>query len=160
MTSRTFWIAAVAVTLASGIRAENAEAQGTMKHDMGPGAMKHEMAAMPSLASMIQRADSLVARTEQLSHMTTDTTAHAMMMDHGGGNVPQAMSSNLHTMAVGLRGVLVHMEAMHGEGMKMEGTAGAAMMDVHRRMNTVLGELEKMLPATSRMHAIHAKASR
>lgn len=159
MTSRNFWIAAVAIMLAGGVGAQTGEAQGTMKHDMGPGAMKHDMSAMPSLASMIQRADSLITRTEQMSHVTSDTTAHAMMMDHGAGNVPEAMASNLRAMATGLRGVLLHMEAMHLEGMKMEGDAGAAMMDVHRRMNTVLGEMEKMLPATGRMHAAHAKGS-
>jgi len=65
------------------------------------------------------------------------------------------MATNLHAMATGLRGVLQHMDAMHREGMKMEGDAGAAMTDVHRRMNTVLGEMAMMLPATSRMHAPH-----
>lgn len=160
MMSRKLWIAAAAVTLASGLAARNGMAQGTMKHDMGPGAMKHDMSAVPSLASMIQRADSLVVRTEQMAHATTDTTAHAMMMDHGAGNVPEAMADNLRAMAIGLRGVLLHMEAMHLEGMKMEGDAGTAMMDVHRRMNTILGELEKTLPATGRMHAAHEKGSR
>src|SRR5450756_597884 len=124
MMSRKLWIAAAAVTLASRFAARSGMAQGTMKHDMGPGAMKHNMSAMPSLASMIQRADSLVARTEQMSHVATDTTAHAMMMDHDAGNVPEAMASNLRAMATGLRGVLLHMEAMHLEGMKMEGDAG------------------------------------
>ncbi len=158
--SRKVWIAVAAVTLAVGLPVRSSIAQGTMKHDMGPGAMKHDMSAMPSLASMIQRADSLIAHTEQMSHVTSDTTAHAMMMDHGAGHVPEAMASNLRAMAMGLRGVLLHMDAMHRDGMKMEGDAGAAMMDVHRRMNTVLGELEKMLPATGQMHATHVKGSR
>lgn len=137
---------------------------------MAQGTMKRDMAGMPSLASMIQRADSLVGRTERMMRATADTTAHAMMMrttadttahammlDHTASDSPQEMASSLHAMATGLRGVLRHMDAMHRAGMKMEGDAGAAMMEVHRRMNTMLGEFEKTLPPTDRMHAQHAK---
>ena len=69
---------------------------------------------------------------------------------------PLAMASSLNDMAIGLRGALRHMDAMHRAGMKMEGDPGAAMMEVHRRMNTVLGELEQVLQPTDRMHAQHA----
>lgn len=150
--SRKYWMVVAVFTLAT-----SAVAQGTRKHDMTQGPMKHDMAAMPSLASMIQRADSLVGRTEKMMRTTADTTAHAMMMDHATSDSPQAMASSLHAMATGLRGVLQHMDAMHRAGMKMEGDAGAAMMEVHRRMNTMLGEFEKTLPPTDRMHAQHAK---
>ena len=168
MTSRTLWIAAAAFTLSSGVAA-----QGTMKSGMMHGAMKHDMAALPSLARMLLRADSLVARTEQLMRMTTDTAAHAMMMrattdtaahammmDHAATDSPQAMAGGVHAMATGLRGVLQHMEAMHDAGMKMEGEAGAAMTDVHRRMNTVLGELEATVLQMDQMHAQHSMKQR
>ena len=167
MISRSYWVAAAVFTLAS-----SGMAQGTMKHDMAPGVMKHDMAAMPSLTSMMQRADLLVGRTEKMMRATADTTAHAMMMrttadtsaharmmDHTASDAPQAMAGSLHAMAIGLRGVLQHMDAMHRAGMKMEGSAGTAMMDVHRRMNTMLGELEKTLLAKDQMHAHHAKGS-
>jgi hypothetical protein len=166
--SRKYWMVAAVFTLAT-----NGMAQGTMKHDMTHGAMKHDMAAMPSLASMIQRADSLVGRTEKMMRATADTSAHAMMMsttadssahammmDHAASDSPQAMANSLHDMATGLRGVLQHMDAMHRAGMKMEGDAGTAMMDVHRRMNTMLGELDKTLLATDLMHAKHANSGK
>jgi hypothetical protein len=159
-------VAAVFTLASSGM------AQGTKKHGMMQGTMKHDMTAMPSLAGMLQRADSLVGRTEKMMRATADTTAHAMMMrttadtsaharmtDHTASDAPQAMASSLHAMATGLRGVLQHMDAMHRAGMKMEGDAGTAMMDVHRRMNTMLGELEKTLLAKDQMHAHHAKSS-
>lgn len=158
MLSRRYWLVAAVFTLASS--------------GMAQGAMKHDMAIMPSLASMIQRADSLVERTEKMMRANADTTAHAMMMrktadtathammmSHTASNAPPAMASGLHAMATGLRGVLQHMDAMHRAGMKMEGDAGTAMMDMHRRMNTMLGELEKTLLAKDQMHAHHAKGS-
>ena len=170
MMSRRYWVVVVAAvfTLAS-----SGMAQGTMTHGMGQGTMKHDMAAMPSLASMMQRADSLVGRTEKMMRATTDTMAHAMMMrktadttahakmmmDHTAGDSPKAMANNLHAMTTGLRGVLQHMEAMHRTGMKMDGDAGTAMMDMHRRMNTVLGELEKTVQAMEKMHAQHMNGS-
>ena len=168
MMSRKYWVIAAAFTLAS-----SGMAQGTMKHDMMQGTMKRDMGAMPSLASMIQRADSLVGRTEKMMRATTDTTAHAMMirktadttahakmmMDRAAGDSPPAMASNLHAMTTGLRGVLRHMEAMHRAGMKMEGDAATVMMDMHRRMNTVLGELEKTAQAMETMHMQHMKGS-
>ena len=181
MMSRKYWVITAAFTLAS-----SGMAQGTMKHDMMQGTMKRDMGAMPSLASMIQRADSLVGRTEKMMRATTDTTAHAMMMrrttdttahammmrktadttahakmmmDRAAGDSPPAMASNLHAMTTGLRGVLRHMEAMHRAGMKMEGDAATVMMDMHRRMNTVLGELEKTAQAMETMHMQHMKGS-
>lgn len=154
MSARGFWIAVAVVTLAS-----SGMAQGTMTHGMAQGTMKHDMAAVPSLASMMRRADSLVGRTEQMMRTTADSSTHAMTMEHGTVGAPQAMASSLHAMTTGLRGVLQHMDAMHRAGMKMEGDAGMAMMDVHRRMNTMLGELEKTLPATDKMHAQHTKGS-
>jgi hypothetical protein len=167
--SRKYWMVAALFTLTT-----SAGAQGTMKHDMTQGAMKHDMAAMPSLASMILRADSLVGRTEKMMRMTADTMTHKMMMpmtadssahkmmmmDHAASDSPQAMASGLHAMATGLRAVLQHMDAMHRAGMKMEGDAGTAMMDVHRRMNTMLGELDKTLLATDLMHAKHANSGK
>jgi hypothetical protein len=93
--------------------------------------------------------------------MTADSSAHKMMMmDHAASDSPQAMASGLHAMATGLRAVLQHMDAMHRAGMKMEGDAGTAMMDVHRRMNTMLGELDKTLLATDKMHAQHEKGGK
>ncbi len=159
MISRRYCVLAAVFTLTSGSAARSALAQGTMMHDMAQGSMKHDMAAMPSLASMMQRADSLIGRTEKMMRSTADTTAHAMMVDHTAYDSSQAMAGSLHAMAIGLRGVLQHMDAMHRAGMKMEGSAGTAMMDVHRRMNTMLGEMEKTLAATDKMHAHHAKSS-
>ncbi|MHB0962080.1 MAG: hypothetical protein ACYC5V_02600 [Gemmatimonadaceae bacterium] len=152
--TRKLWIAAAVLTLASGATARSGMAQ-TMKHDMMHGAMKHDMAAMPPLDSMIKRAEVLVWRTEAMMRTATDSSAHVMTPDHAIES-PRAMAGSLNDMAIGLRGALRHMDAMHRAGMKMEGDAGAAMMDVHRRMNTVLGELEQMLQPTNRMHAHHA----
>lgn len=173
MTSRKLLVLVTVFTLMSGSAARSVLAQDTMMHGMAHGAMKHDTATVPSIASMMQRADSLVGRTEKMMRATADSTAHAMMMrttadttahakmmmDHTASDSPQAMASSLHAMTTGLRGVLQHMDAMHRAGMKMEGDAGMAMMDVHRRMNTMLGELEKTLPATDKMHAQHTKGS-
>jgi len=167
--SRKYWMIAALFTLAT-----SAGAQGTMKHDMAQGPMKHDMSALPSLESMIRRTDSLVGRTEKMMQMAADTAAHTMMlatatdssahammmMDHAASDSPQAMASGLHAMATGLRGVLQHMDAMHRAGMKMEGDAGTAMMDLHRRMNTMLGELDKTLLAMDKMHAQHGKGGK
>ncbi|MHB1096025.1 MAG: hypothetical protein ACYC3F_07610 [Gemmatimonadaceae bacterium] len=152
--SRTMWTATAVLTLLSGAIAQNGIAQ-TMKHTMMHGAMKHDMAAMPPLDSMIKRVEVLVWRTEGMMRPTADTTTNAMTPDHHAFESPQAMAGSLHDMAIGLRGALRHMDAMHRAGMNMEGDPGAAMMDVHRRLNTVLGELEQMLQPTDRMHAHH-----
>ncbi len=151
--SRKYWMIAAFFTLAT-----TGMAQSTTNQSM-PGMMKHDMPAMPSLESMIKRADALVERTEKMTRMTEDTSARDMMMDHGAGRTPEVMAIGLHDMAIGLRSLLRHMDAMHVAGMKMEGTAGAAMMDVHQRLNTVLGELETTLPASDKMHAPPAQKS-
>ena len=153
--SRTLWIAVAVLTLVSGATARSGLAQGTPMHSMMHGATKHDLKAMPPLDSMIKRAEVLVWRTEEMMRAATDSTAHAMTPDHVMES-PRAMAGSLHDMAIGLRGALRHMDAMHRAGMKMEGDPGAAMMDVHRRMNTVLGELEQLLQPTNRMHAPHA----
>ena len=157
--SRTIWTAAAVLTLLSGAIAQTGMAQ-TMKHTMMHGAMTHDMTALPPLDSMIKRAELLVWRTEAMMRPTADTTAHAMTPDHHAVESPQAMAGSLHDMAIGLRGALRHMDAMHRAGMKMEGDPGAAMMDVHRRLNTVLGELEQMLQPTDRMHSHHTTETR
>ncbi len=154
--SRTIWTAAAVLTLLSGATAQEGIAQ-TMKHTMMHGATKHDMTAMPPLDSMIKRAEVLVWRTEAMMRPAADSTAHATTTDHHAVESPQAMAGSLHDMAIGLRGALRHMDAMHRAGMKMEGDPGMAMMEVHRRMNTVLGELEQMLKPTDRMHAHHAR---
>lgn len=153
---RTLWIAAAVLTMASGATARSGLAQSTQKHDMMHGAMKHDMTAMPPLDSMIQRAEVLVWRTEAMMRTTADSTANVMTPDHDTIESPRAMAASLNEMAMGLRGALRHMDAMHRAGMKMEGDPGVAMDEVHRRMNTVLGELERMLQPTDRMHAHHA----
>ena len=154
--SRTIWTAAAVLTLLSGAIAQNGIAQ-TMSHTMMHGATKHDMAAMPPLDSMIKRAEVLVWRTEMMMRTATDPTANAMTPTHPAVGSPEAMAGSLHDMAIGLRGALRHIDAMHRAvmNMKMEGSTGAAMMEVHQRMHTVLGELEKSLPATERMHAHH-----
>ncbi len=154
--SRTLWIAVAVLTLASGATARSGLAQGTQKHNMMHGAMKHDMTAMPPLDSLIKRAEVLVWRTEAMMRAPADPTANAMTTDRPAIESPQAMAGSLNDMAIGLRGALRHMDAMHRAGMKMEGDPGAAMMDVHRRMTTVLGELEQMLQPTDRMHAHQA----
>lgn len=151
---RTLWMAAAILTLASGATARRGMAQNTMKHDMMHGSTQHDMTAMPPLDSMIKRAEVLVWRTEAMMRTGADSTATSP--SHTAIESPQAMAGSLNEMAMGLRGALRHMDAMHRAGMKMEGDAGAAMADVHRRMNTVLGELEQMLQPTNRMHAHHA----
>ena len=153
--SRTLWIAAAVLTMASGATARGVMAQNTMRHDMNHGALKHDMAAMPPLDSMIKRAEALVWRTDAMMRAADSTT---MTSDHGAVESPRAMAGSLNEMATGLRGALRHMDAMHRAGMQMEGDAGAAMMDVHRRLNTVLNELEQMLRPTDRMHAKHGMA--
>ncbi len=153
--TRTLWITAAILTLVSGATARSGMAQGTPMRGMMHGATKHDMTAMPPLDSMIKRAEVLVWRTEAMMRTTADSTAHAMTSDHAIES-PRAMAGSLNDMAIGLRGALRHMDAMHRVGMKMEGDPGAAMMDVHRRLNTVLGELEQMLQPTDRMHAHHA----
>ncbi|MHB8837913.1 MAG: hypothetical protein ACYC7F_03070 [Gemmatimonadaceae bacterium] len=154
--SRTIWAAAAVLTFLSGASAQHGMAQ-TMTHTMMHGAMKHDMTAMPPLDSMIKRAEVLVWRTEAMMRTSADPTANGMATERPAIESPQAMVGSLNDMAIGLRGALRHMDAMHRAGMKMEGDPGAAMMDVHRRMNIVLGELEQMLQPTERMHAHHAK---
>lgn len=153
---RTLWIAMTVLLLVSGATARSGMAQGTPKHAMMHGAVKHDMDAMPPLDSMIKRAEVLVWRTEAMMRTGPDATANAMTPGHTAIESPQAMAGSLNEMAIGLRGALRHMDAMHRAGMKMEGDPGVAMMDVHRRMNTVLGELERILQPTDRMHASHA----
>ncbi len=157
MIARHCWIAVAALALASIGAPRHGMAQGTMKHDTSHGAMTHDTAATPSLASMLQRADSLVRQAERLVKATADTSAHGRM-GHVAADSPQAMATSLHTIATGLRGALRHMDAMHRAGRKMEGDAGTAMMEAHQRMNAMLGELEQMLRVTDKMHAQHAKA--
>lgn len=160
MMSRTLWIGAVVLALVSGSTARSGMAQNTMKHGMMHGMMHgttgHDMTAMPPLDSMLKRAEVLVWRTEAVMRSAGDAPASAMTTPYPAIESPQAMARSLNDMAIGLRGALRHMDAMDRAEMKMEGGPGAAMMDVHRHMNTVLGELEQILQSTDKMRANHA----
>lgn len=120
-------------------------------------AMAHGAAAMPSFESMMQRADSLVRRTARMMGDTSAATSHAMTMEHAAGDPSQMMAGNLHAMAVGLRAFLQHMDAMHRADKQMDREAMSAMMELHQRSNTALGELEKTAEALDRMTKHHAK---
>ncbi|MBI2407572.1 MAG: hypothetical protein HYV19_04650 [Gemmatimonadetes bacterium] len=117
--------------------------------------------AVPSLAQMLQRADSLVMRAERLvSAAHTDTTGHAMMMSHGAAGSAPAGANSVLEMAMGLRGLLRHLDAMHRAGMPMEGAAATAMHELHQRSATLLSEVEQTMQAMERMHAMHGKTTR
>jgi len=157
MSSHRHWVVAAALVLTSACAARSGTSGPMMMGGMAHGEMAHDMATMPSLASMMQRADSLVRRTETMLRATVDTTPHAMAMEHAVGDSSPMAAGSLHTMAIGLRGLLQHMDAMHRSGMKMEGDAGTTMMELHQSANGMLGEMERTLQALDRMQAHHAK---
>jgi len=117
------------------------------RRGMAQSGMAHDSAAMPSLASMIQRTDSLLQRTARMIGDTNTATPRAMAMEHLAGDLSHTMAGHLQAMAIGLRGLLQQMAAMHRPGMQMDVDAESAMMDLHRRSNVILGEMEKAVQA-------------
>lgn len=114
-----------------------------------------------TLAEMMQRADSLVARANRLLPAPApDSGSHAVVMTHDSHQSASSGAEHVVKMAIGLRGLLQHMDAIHRAGVTLEGNEATAMTDWHQRCATLLGDLEKTVQSMELMHATQAKMSK